>query len=184
MSGSTRSHFTHARSCSRALNRVPTLAKRLGLPSRRICEFVKRRYFSVRSFCGWQEKKPKSVGKSFTVRICINVLQDRGVDMIISWIAGVLGVISDLSASMLQEFTCFRSGLSFWTKSPLCLSLVVTWSISMLLAPCLALPQVLLCQPSWIDFPNRGKLVRFRQFSVWLFVSLPHCHFADGRACF
>ena len=44
--------YACARLFTRALNRVPTRAKRLGLPSRRICEFVKRRYFSVRSFCG------------------------------------------------------------------------------------------------------------------------------------
>ena len=38
--------------------------------------FVKRRYFSFRSFYGLQEKKAKPIWETFTVRICINVLQD------------------------------------------------------------------------------------------------------------
>ena len=50
---STRSHFTHARSRSRALNRVPTRAKPAFHPD---VFFVKRRYFSFRSFNGLQEK--------------------------------------------------------------------------------------------------------------------------------
>ena len=69
-SRSTRSHFTHARSCSRALNRVPARAKP---PAFHPDVFVKRR----------------SLQCSFMLFVI------RGFDVLDS---GVLGVISDLSA--------------------------------------------------------------------------------------
>jgi len=49
-SRTTRSHFTHARSCLRALNQVPTRAKTTGFHPDVF--FVKRRYFSFCSSYG------------------------------------------------------------------------------------------------------------------------------------
>ena len=200
MSGSTRSHFTHARSCSRALNRVPTRAKRPAFHPDVLVNLWKGDIFPFDRFAGDRKRNQNQLARvlSFAFaltcyKICLNMhhcnaLFSCSLFVASTWyFSGLLESLESSLTCLLQCFKnslCFRSGLWFWTKSPLCLSLVVTWSILMLLAPCLALPQVLLCQPPWIDFPNRGKLIRFRQFSVWLFVSLPHCHFADGRACF
>ena len=53
----TRSHFRHARSCSRVFNRAPTRAKRPAFHlDVHFVFFVKRRCFSFRSFYGLQEK--------------------------------------------------------------------------------------------------------------------------------
>ena len=61
MSGSTRSHFTHARSCSRALNQVPTRAKQPA--SIRTYFLWKGDIFSFDRFTGYTKSNQNRFGR-------------------------------------------------------------------------------------------------------------------------
>ena len=61
-SRSTRSHFTHARSCSRALNRVPSRAKRPAFI--RTYSLWKRRLFPFARFTGYKKSNQNQFGRA------------------------------------------------------------------------------------------------------------------------